>query len=226
MYSYSNSHRANLGAVRDSIAAQIARVPPEEKKPLAVIIELDEVILSTLHTSTSPAMAAPPEYADNPLLSGPFAAREFFTGRDGGPWPENSHICPMLPGAWELLATFKANNVEIFFTTFRDESLRVMMIENLMCMGIASPCSVPAERVANCLEAAKLSADKRIPLLCEKELTYGPNSRLLLHESAVCRNSYRAAVTNTHRVIMNISGHIRDLGVHGDNHVHIMHPFY
>src|SRR5688572_30544983 len=93
---YLAEHERQLAGARAMIPACIAAAQSESKsvsaKPLAAVIDIDEVILANIHMNT---------------FTETFYACDSYSAPDGKPWPrDDTRLNPLLPGAKKLIATF------------------------------------------------------------------------------------------------------------------------
>jgi predicted secreted acid phosphatase len=140
----------------------------------------------------------------------------------GHPWPrDDTRLNPLLPGAKLLIATLLANRVEVFFITGRAESLRDETVENFVYVGLA---------------ADNEASSSELPILCAKRLLDPSSGMLVMCPDSELppagksirpfKEAKRAAIAETHRIIMNIGDQVSDLGFYGERQILTPHPFY
>lgn len=205
-------HAARLAEVRAQLPALAAASREAEQRaggrarPLAAVVDIDEVILANIHMNSFSA----PATADGPAID--FHASDFFTGPDGRPWPRGEHrLNPLMPGAWQLLADLSAAGLRVVLLSGRAESLRAETLENFALVGLTG--------AGGPLDPAALAAGDLI--LCpDAELPRGGGS------IAPFKRARRLALEASHRIALNIGDQESDLGGAGDAHILLSHPFY
>ena len=207
---YLTAHRCGLGALRRRLSALAeAASHGGERRPLAAVLDIDEVILCNIHMNSfhAPAGAQGPEPID-------FYACDYYPAPGGAPWPrEDTRLNPLLPGARELFKELRRLGVTPFLVTGRHESLRAETVENLVCVGLAGD-----------------GGDAVLPLAA---LASPEGGRLVMYPDARRPSSIgpwkeecRAAIDKTHRIIVNVGDQVSDLGRYGDEQHYCHHPFY
>ena len=198
-------------AASRSAEATLAAAEKRNPRPLAVVVDIDEVLLCNVHMNSFQAAAG---------VQGPdpidFHAADHFTGPDGKPWPRTElRLNPLLPGARELLESFRTQGLRIYMITGRLESIRDETIENFVHVGLAGDTDDFIFRTSS--------------------LT-GPSSPLIMSPDAEhpkpgesirpFKESRRFAIEASHRIVANIGDQASDLGLHGDVQIICQHPFY
>ena len=131
----------------DILCEHLTRVVPalQTGQKLAAVLDIDEVILSNIHTNS---------YID---AQNEFYACDYFQGPDGKPWPRGEQLGPLLPGARKLIDTLQHLDVDIFFITGRLEALRDETIKNFALVGLADTL-LDATRLIMCPSALPIGA--------------------------------------------------------------------
>jgi hypothetical protein len=140
---YCDGHRRTLDNARARLGEWAASSTLKERKaaavqgraprPLAVVLDIDEVLLCNFHMNSFRAAAG--VQGDEPV---DFHAGDFFAAPGGGPWPRSERrLNPLLPGAYPLLEETRRLGLEIFLLTGRLESIRDETVENLEFVGLA-----------------------------------------------------------------------------------------
>jgi predicted secreted acid phosphatase len=208
---YLKDHESYLLNARAEINTAVHHPDSKENvKPLAAVLDIDEVVLANIHMNTYSAEGSPSFYAC-----------DYYRTPEGRPWPrDDTRLNPLLPGAKLLIATLLVNKVEVFFITGRAESLRNETVENFVYVGLADDST---------------SSDK-LPVLCAKRLSDPSSGMLVMCPDAELpsagksirqfKEAKRAAIAETHRIIMNIGDQVSDLGFYGERQILTPHPFY
>lgn len=201
---YCAAHRRHLEEVCRRLPG-LAAAAAGDARPLAAVLDVDEVILCNIHENSfrAPAGAQGPEPVD-------FHACDHYLAPGGTPWPrEDTRLNPLLPGARELLEMLRHLGVEPFLVTGRLESLRAETVENLAFVGAELPLALLADpaggRLVMCPDAGRPPPGASI----------GP-----------WKEKCRATIDKTHRIVVNVGDQVSDLGLYGDSHYHCHHPFY
>jgi predicted secreted acid phosphatase len=214
---YCEAHRRRLDDIRVRLPGWAADVRaceaggPGAPRPLAAVLDIDEVILCNIHANSfqAPAGAQGPEPID-------FHAGDYFLGPDGERWPrEELRLGPALPGARELLEELRRLDIAIFLVTGRLESIRDETVENLVRVGLAgegAAAPIPLDAIARPGGRLVMCPDAERP-------TPGASIR-------PWKEGRRAAIEGTHRIIINVGDQASDLGFYGDVQIHCPHPFY
>lgn len=199
-------------------------------KPLAVVFDIDEVLLCNVRTARDPATdpAADPHHVEDSF--GPpvkYPAEHSHLAKDrkgsGDPsrWPRDHHWAhatasktgynPILPGAKDLVETCHSLNLTVFLVTGRLEALRKETAENLEMVGLIGP-ETGLHR--NALENPDPEHTRLY--MCPA----GP--------AAVGRHKTRARakIAETYHIVANIGDQLSDLGEHGDQQLLLGHSFY
>ena len=220
---YLKEHRSHVGRILDRLGAWVECSKEAEKKraealglpprPLAAVVDIDEVVLSNIHMNSfsSPAGAQGPDPVD-------FHACDCYTAPSGEPWPRDDlRLNPLLPGARELLRAL-SEHCEVYLVTGRLETIRDETVENLVYVGLASP----GGRGAGAIWAlsALQGADGALRM-CPPEAAPAPGESI-----RPFKESQRRRIEETHRIAVNIGDQVSDLGLHGDAQVLLPHPFY
>jgi len=207
------AHRRALEAVRARLPAWAAAARALEAggrgRPLAAVVDVDEVVLGNIHANTFQAAAG---------VQGPgpvdFFACDFFEAPGGGAWPRaETRLGPLLPGARELLEELRRLGVAPVLLTGRLEPLRAETIENLALVGLAGPGAV--------FSFEELGGEGGALLMCPAVEDPPPGGSV-----RPFKEGRRARLELTHRIVLNIGDQVSDLGLHGDWQVQVPHPFY
>jgi predicted secreted acid phosphatase len=225
---YGEAHRKHLDGIRERVPEWIAKAREAEARmasrggvarPLAAVLDIDEVVLANIHMN---AFQAP---GSEPI---DFHACDYYLAPNGRPWPRDDlRLNPLLPGARELMETLCSHGAEIFFITGRLESIRDETVENFVFVGLAGPQSSPD------------SAGSQRPqndVLFSLESISSPGGRLIMCPDAEYpppgqtvrpyKESRRRLIQETHRIVVNVGDQISDLGLYGDVQVHVPNIFY
>jgi predicted secreted acid phosphatase len=188
-----------------------ARAEARPPRPLAAVLDIDEVLLCNTHLNGFTAEAG---------LQGPgpvdFHVADFFTDRGTGKtWGRADTGDPALPGAHELLQEVVAQGVRPFFVTGRLESIRSTTVEDFRRSGFVGAADSPLEA---------------------RELEEGPASALRMCPDAGApppgqsirpfKEGQRAEIEKEWRIVFNVGDQISDLGMHSGLQVFLPHPFY
>jgi predicted secreted acid phosphatase len=121
---YLNKHKRRLQKLCGSIPLITSIIKVDEatrskesgmtSRPLAAVLDIDEVILSNIHMN----------YYES------FYAADYFTDNKGMKWPRSHKLNPLLPWADVFIKCLLDNEINIFFITGRLESIRDETIEN------------------------------------------------------------------------------------------------
>jgi predicted secreted acid phosphatase len=199
-------------------------------RPLAVVLDIDEVILANIHMNSfsAPAGVQGPTAID-------FHAADYFMAPNGQRWPRNDcRLNPLMDGARDLLSTIRQLGLVVYFITGRLESIRAETVENFEYVGLAGTF-LPASAFENgaamdaydarlCktfFESEDLAAPDGMLIMCPND--WFPNDGKSIREFKEAR---RAIIDKTHRIILNVGDQASDLGLYGDKQVHLPHPFY
>jgi len=198
-----------------------------EPRPLAVVLDIDEVLLSNIHMNSH----------------GDFHAADYFTrGDNDAPWPrDEKRLNPLLPGARALLKMILALDVEVFFLTGRSESIRDETIENFQFVGLVEDTPDenwrPVEPPLFSAEDFSLRLIMRPVAVADPVAAADPVSVAAsvattaaaanpTETVAAYKTARRRKIESTHRIIANVGDQVSDLGLYGDIQVHMPHPFY
>jgi predicted secreted acid phosphatase len=115
---YAAEHREQLDWIRAALPEWIdessrheSARPPADRRPLAIVLDIDEVVLCNISEHT---------YDVGDIH---FRARDYFDELGEG-------LCPALPGAWELIADVRSLGLTLFFVTGRREAIRAETVAN------------------------------------------------------------------------------------------------
>lgn len=221
---FGEAHRKTLDDVRAKIPAwaadscrrevEAAQRESRRPRPLAAVLDIDEVVLSNIHMNSfsAPAGVQGPDPID-------FHAADYFTAPNGRPWPRDDlRLNPLLPGARELIGELRALGLAVFFITGRLETIRDETVENFGFVGLAAPGG--ASPALFDLEDLRRSAGG--PLIMCPPAEYPPPGQTV----RPYKESRRLAIEASHRIVLNVGDQISDLGLYGDVQVHMPHPFY
>jgi predicted secreted acid phosphatase len=191
-------------------------------RPLAAVLDIDEIILCNIQMNSYTA----PATADTPAVD--FHAADYFRGPDGKPWPRNEHrLNPLLPGAVELLSALADNNVKVFLITGRLESIRDETLENFRLVGLTRPAAPAAKGAAivdesrEFFSAADLAPGGSLIMCPDAE-----DPKVTGQSIQVFKEAQRARLSKTHHIILNVGDQASDMGEHGDTQLMLPHPFY
>lgn len=216
---YLREHVAHVDAIRRELPAWLASSRAEEEKlaasrgcrprPLAAVVDIDEVVLGNIHMNSfgSPAGAQGEAPVD-------FHASDYYTAPNGAQWPRGDHrLNPLLPGSRRLLEELRAAGCAIFFVTGRLETIRDETVENFIFVGLCSG------------DRPLWSADElRGPgtlIMCPADAAPAPGESIRPFKEA-----QRRLIESSHRIAVNVGDQVSDLGLHGDVQVLLPHPFY
>jgi hypothetical protein len=200
--------RSWVGRSRSDEAARAAALGVAPR-PLAAVVDIDEVLLSNIHMNSfaAPAGAQGPEPVD-------FHACDYYSAPGGDPWPRDDlRLNPLLPGSRRLLEELRAEGCAVFLVTGRLEAIRDETVENLVYVGLAGP------RAGAIWDVEDLRRPGGPLRMCPTALPPGGSIRPFKEEQ-------RGRLEETHRIAINIGDQVSDLGLHGDTQVLIPHPFY
>ena len=219
---FCDAHRRHLDDVRGRLAGWVADARYNEERgaaaelrrprPLAAVLDIDEVILSNIHMNSysAPAGVQGPDPVD-------FHAADYFLAPNGKPWPRDDlRLNPLLPGARELLEELRTLDVAVYMISGRLESIREETVENFVFVGLAAP---GGEGAVFCLEDLA-SPDVRLIMCPDAE--YPPPGQSV----RPYKESRRRAIEATHRIVVNVGDQASDLGLYGDVQIHCPQPFY
>lgn len=214
------SHSAALDSIRAQLPewaaasrraeAELARREGRAPRPLAVVFDIDEVLLCNTHLNgfQAPAGVQGPAPID-------FHIADFFVDRaTGKPWIRNDPGDPPLPGANALLAEAVALGLRPFFVTGRLESIRDRTVEDFRRAGftrseLASDAPLAAEDLKTTL------------VLCPDGLRPPPTESI-----RPWKEGRRAVIEKDFRIVLNVGDQASDLGLYGDRQCCLPHPFY
>jgi predicted secreted acid phosphatase len=189
-------HAGRMEGARKALidAAHMARDDP---RPLAVVLDIDEVLLSNVYDAvwTSPQGVA-------------WYAADYFADAWGHSWPRGeTPFGPALPGALQLLEAARAHNIAVFYVTGRSEDIRPLTVANFESQGIGAPEDFPALK------------DSRSLALCMR-----PHNDT--RSTQAFKQDCRAAISRTHRIVLNLGDQASDLGEFGDVQLLLPHCLY
>jgi phosphoglycolate phosphatase-like HAD superfamily hydrolase len=216
MRDYCAAHRAFLDGVRAQLPGWIEQARLEEARmgaprPLAAVLDLDEVVFSNIHTNAfrAPAGAQGAAAVD-------FHAADFFRTAGGRPWPRDLlRLNPLLPGARELIADLQGRGLRVFFLSGRREDIRAETVENFEHAGLAAPGTTSGAL----LDSADLALVDGPLILCPKPPAVGQSIRPY-------KEARRRAIEGRYRIVVNVGDQASDLGLYGDAQVLVPNPFY
>lgn len=220
---YCDAHRRHLDNVRARLPAWVEKARRDEAaaaaaeqrapRPLAAVLDIDEVVLANIHMNVFQAPAG-----EQGPLAVDFHACDYYLAPDGKPWPRDDlRLNPLLPGARDLIAALLAAGVRVYFITGRLESIRGETVENFEFVGLAAP-----QKTGGALfDTADLAQTGGILVMCP-DGEYPPPGQTV----RPFKEGRRRALEATHRIVVNIGDQISDLGLYGDVQVHVPHPFY
>jgi len=209
------------GGLRASVAALAARSRSAEvaeavagsrpPRPLAAVLDIDEVLLCNTHLN---GFAAPAGAQGGAPVD--FHVADFFADPASGErWGRADTSDPPIPGALELLRELVRCGVQPVFVTGRTEAVRDVTIADFRRAGFVGGAGAP------------LSAPALAP---------GPESVLHMVPDAEApppgasirpfKEAQRAAVAKDRRIFLVVGDQVSDLGQHGDVQVLMPHPFY
>lgn len=191
-------HRRRLDAIREQLSVWVCESKINESRPLAVVFDIDEIILCNFHMNQYHV----------PGID--FYASDYFIAPDGQPWPRDDvRLNPILPGVHELLTEIRRLDIKIFLITGRFENIREETIENFIFVKLAGTDSSDIFHVDDIADQSILSMrqDKSTSVQIFKE-------------------ECRKVIEKTHRIIFNIGDQASDLGEYGDKQIQCYHPFY
>jgi predicted secreted acid phosphatase len=205
---YCQNHRRALDTIRTCLAGWVTESRHREEKnaqgrpprPLAAVLDIDEVLLCNIHMNTFQAPAG--VQGADPV---DFHASDYYLGPDGQQWPRGDlRLNPLLPGARELLEEIRRQGIKLFLITGRLESIREETIENFAYVGLADIDVGPAALIMCPV------AERPLPGMSIRPWKEGR----------------RAAIDETHRIVINVGDQISDLGLYGDMQIQCPHPYY
>lgn len=211
-------HWVAVSRAREEAAARAEGRPP---RPLAAVLDVDEIVLCNVHMNAfrAPAGAQGPDAID-------FHAADHYAGPDGRPWPRDDlRLNPLLPGARDLIACFHKHGARVYLVTGRLESIRAETVENLVYVGLAAPGAPAGQWLpgAPLFNAADLETGLPGGLLVMcPDAEYPPPG----YSVRPYKESRRRAIEATHRIVANIGDQASDLGLYGDMQVLVGHPLY
>lgn len=211
------AHQASLDAIRAQLPAWVAesqKVEREEAeagkrppRPIAVVFDIDEVLLCNTHLNGFRAPAGTQGAA--PI---DFHVADFFTDpATGKSWGREDPGDPPLPGANALMEEIAALGVQPFFITGRLESIRGITIEDFRRAGF----------ISDRLSEASLAAGEGVLVMCPDD-AYPPPGQSI----RPFKEGERAKIEKTHRIVLNVGDQPSDLGLYGDRQYYLPHPFY
>jgi predicted secreted acid phosphatase len=224
---YLAGHASRLCAIEAELPAlaAAARAGPAEGRPLAAVVDVDEVVLANIHTHVFQGATADGRPVD-------FHAADHYAAPGGGAWPrDEQRLNPLLPGAQSLISALRALDICVFFVTGRAESLRAETVENFIFVGLASPAGdgapAAALRAADLSEAPDLAALPRLG-------APAAGSALVMHPTGTAPNesvrpfktACRAAIAATHHTILTLGDQASDMGEFSGVQAPVANPFY
>ena len=195
----------------EQLEALITGHPP---RPLAVVFDIDEVLLCNIHLNGFKAMAG--VHGPDPI---DFHVADFFVDRETGkPWGREDPGDPPYPGAVALLEAVAAEGVQPFFITGRLESIREVTIKDFRRAGFTRG---PNGNPRSPLDLEDLKGEREILIMCPDAEYPAPGESI-----RPFKEKKRADIEKTHRIILNVGDQPSDLGLHGDRQHYLSHPFY
>lgn len=178
---------------------QLAYQTNEKLRPLAAVLDIDEIILCNIHMNTFQAPAG--MYGPEPIN---FYAADYFQSPNGSPWPRDDvRLNPLLPGALDFIKEILRYDIKLYLITGRQEALRKETLENFLYVG--------------------LIGDKVFQLDKSDEWLIMKDDDLKVQ---VFKENRRKIIEKTHRITINIGDQISDLGLYGDKQICCPHLFY
>lgn len=223
---YSVSHRDRLCGVA-AAAAQCAEhsrgldsfaLGGAAPRQLVATVDIDEVLLANIHTSTGGPIPMSGIPYDCSSLANDFFASDYYTTPDGSRWPRgDTRLNPMLPGAPVMLNAMAGAGMRLVLITGRAESLRAETVENFVYAGLASDDGKKAPFVTRDLldpSAGRLimCPDEELPAVGE---SIGP-----------FKEKKRKEISEKFRISMNVGDQLSDLGHYADFNFLIENIFY
>lgn len=216
------AHKGHLDAIRESLPAwaaaaradeeSLARRGKQKPRPLAVVFDIDEVLLCNVQLNgyQVPANVQGPEAID-------FHAADFFTDpRTGKAWGREDPHNPLLPGAEALVGAAVAEGFEVFFITGRLESIRDETVENFRVVNLAADGGAPLT-----VAALRRRGPGEVLTMCP-DAAYPPPGASI----RPFKEKRRGDIEKTHRIVLNAGDQPSDLGLYGDRQYYLPHPFY
>lgn len=214
------SHEASLDSIRAQLPGwaaasraaetRLARREGRAPRPLAVVFDIDEVLLCNTHLNgfQAPAGVQGPDPVD-------FHIADFFVDRATGElWIRDDPGDPPLPGANALLAEVVSLGLRPFFVTGRLESFRGITVKDFWRAGfIRSELAPDAQLVADDLKTA---------LVMCPDGQYPPPTKSI----RPWKEGRRAVIDKDYRIVLNVGDQASDLGLYGDRQYYLPHPFY
>ena len=195
-----------IAAAARAAEAGAAEAAGREARPLGAVFDIDEILLCNIHLNgySAPAGVQGPDPID-------FHAADFFVDpATKKKWGRDDPCNPPLPGAVALLRAVADLGIKIFFITGRLEHLREETVSNFERVGIDIPP-----------EALRARGADEILTLCPPEKDPRPGESIRPY-----KEGRRKQIEKTHRIVINVGDQVSDLGLHGDNHFLLGHPFY
>jgi predicted secreted acid phosphatase len=190
-----------------------AKSQKRKPRPLAVVFDIDEVLLCNTHLN---GYRGPGGLPGSKIVD--FHVADFFTDRETGkPWGRGDTGDPPLPGAVELLRGVEALGIKPFFVTGRLESIRDITIEDFRRAGFTRGKLAPGAR----LTPSDLTLEKGVLVMCPDREYPAPGQSI-----RPFKEKERALIEKTHRIVLNVGDQPSDLGLHGDVQYYLPNPFY
>jgi len=187
-------------------ATQTNRAP----RPIAVVFDIDEVLLCNTHLNGFKAPAG--VQGPNPI---DFHVADFFIDQaTGKSWGREDPGDPPLPGAVALLEQLAILNIQPFFITGRLESIRDITIEDFRRAGFT-------DTPGAAIRPGDLQADRGILVMCRDDEYPAPGESI-----RPFKEGHRERIEKTHRIMLNVGDQPSDLGLYGDRQYYLPHPFY
>lgn len=214
------NHEAALNFIRSQLPswaeatrqseAEAARLEGRKARPLAVVFDIDEVLLCNIHLNgfQAPAGVQGPDPID-------FHIADFFVDRaTGKTWVRDDPGDPPLPGANALLAETVVLGLRPFFVTGRLESIRDITVEDFRRAGFTRSDLTP--------DAPLAANDLRDTLVMCPDGEHPPPTESI----RPWKEGRRAVIEKDYRIALNVGDQVSDLGLHGDRQFYLPHPFY
>lgn len=191
------------------ILDQYAVMAAEDGKPLAAVIDIDEVILSNIHQNEDPETG--------------FKASDHFYYPEGVMVDGRSpHFDPILPGAEKFLKLLKYfYRCEIFLVTGRYEVLRAETVENFVKLGLCSPKGL-GSRVGKGSNYEIFTYEQLMSPSGPLRMRPPGNNKPLRLFKEPCR----AEISKKYTILINVGDQASDLGQYGLLQFWMPHPFY
>jgi predicted secreted acid phosphatase len=183
-----------------------ARAEKRVPRPLAVVYDIDEVLLCNIHLNG---------YRD-PAAGVDFHVADFFYDPVArAAWGRDDPCTPPLPGALQLLELTVALGLRPFFVTGRLETIRACTLEEFRRARFVRSPEQPQQGP---LRPGDLETGL---IMCPPECAPGPGESIW-----PWKEKKRAEIEASHRIILNVGDQASDLGARGDRQLLLGHSFY